>query len=108
MTLVYLFQLRSCKVKSLLCHEAYHVEATAFEPSALVDKRLERERWFGVTRLQVGRAQISWASRKKLKRENIAVGVGERWNGDALFRHVYTERLVDTLAKRENRDGADC
>ncbi|SRR6266702_1066093 len=89
MTLVYLDQLRSRKVKSVLCHPAYHVAATAFEGSPdLVDKRLERERWLGLIRLQAGRTQISWASRKRSKRENIAVGVGGRWNDDALFRHA--------------------
>lgn len=65
---VYFFQLRSWKLKSALCHPAYHPTAMGgFEPeeaSDLMDKRLDKERWDGVTRLQVGTAQISWESRK--------------------------------------------
>jgi hypothetical protein len=88
--LVYLDQVTFCKVKSLLCHPEYHAAAMVFEGPPVMSglgKEVSTNLGMG-DRLQVGAAQISTASRKKVQRENIAVGVGEKWKGDALFRHA--------------------
>ena len=74
MTELYLDQLRSCKVKSLLCHAAYHDAATTLDGWLEVPFEVTEgfELLFeliegvlsGATRLQLGAARISWASRK--------------------------------------------
>ena len=59
MTLLYLDQLRSCKVKSALCHAAYHVAETKLKGQAgLLFEPLGGG-------LQVGRAEINRASSKE-------------------------------------------
>jgi hypothetical protein len=73
MTELYLDQLTSCRVKSLLCHAAYHDAATAgpYGPEGVFDGLPgtppglggARELVWGVGE-QVGVAQASWAATK--------------------------------------------
>lgn len=73
MSAVYLDQLTSCNVKSLLCHEAYHDAATVGpdEPGGLSVVRfgvvpVHRGRWppGETTESEVGTAHASWAVMK--------------------------------------------
>jgi hypothetical protein len=80
MTELYLDQLTSCRVKSLLCHEAYHDAATTdpYRPEGVFDGLPdtplgleERRDLVGGTKEHLGTALTSWAAIKMKRGRNI-------------------------------------